>query len=407
LTKRLRNPVAERERKKRRGKRKTILVVDDNTRMVEVLRRILEIKGDRVVSAESAETGLEVYQRVAPDLVLTDLIMPGDTGLALLRWIREKDWSTPVVIVSGYGDYLNAVEAQMLGVDFFISKGGSRLEEALLKAIKECLAMSRAELEVRHLKASTPLLAAENQRLNEKLEHLSKEQADKSAGTDLTKNKAFCGAVAHGLKGEFLHIGNSTRAIRELADTSPGVQEECDLIERSVEYSELVLRRLLDYVDIGRPKVESISTSELLRRTELLVRPRLPSRVQLEITAKPSITEQRVSADIEQLMGVLLELINNAGNVLRETGGTIELAIEETNGELAISVKDNGPGIPEELRDILLKEQVSSKSGLGLGIFLSSKVVTALGGTLSLKASSKKGTTFTILLPITSDTKVS
>jgi signal transduction histidine kinase len=267
--------------------------------------------------------------------------------------------------------------------------------------------MSLTEREVHHLKTSTPLLAAENKRLKEQLEHLSKEQEDKTASKDISKYKAICGAVAHGLKGEFLHIGNSTRAIREMTDTSPDVQEECDLIERSVEYSQLLLRRLLDYIDMGKPRVESISIRELLRRTESLARPRLPSRVELETKVSPSIKEQIVSADIEQLMGVLLELINNASNVLREKGGTIELTIEEVNRELALSVRDNGPGIPKELRDILLKEQVSSKSGLGLGLFLSNKVVTALGGKLALQASSKKGTTFTILLPITSDRKAS
>jgi len=267
--------------------------------------------------------------------------------------------------------------------------------------------MSRTEREVHHLKTSAPLLAAENKRLREQLEHLSKEREDKTTSKDISKYKAVCGAVAHGLKGEFLLIGNSTRAVREMTDTSPDAQEECDLIERSVEYSQLLLRRLLDYIDMGKPRVESISIRELLRRTESLTRPRLPSSVQLEAKVSPSIKEQIVSADSEQLMGVLLELINNASNVLRESGGTIEIKVEEMNGELAISVKDSGPGIPKELRDILLKEQVSSKSGLGLGLFLSSKVVAAMGGKLNLPAFSKKGTTFTVLLPIASDRNVS
>jgi signal transduction histidine kinase len=395
------------DRKNFGDKRKTILVVDDSREMAHFLRDFLEQEGYAVVSAECAKEGFEAYNKVAPNLVLTDLIMPRDTGLALLRRIREKDWSTPVVIVSGYLTRRSVREALMLGADDVTDKGDPHFREQLLDQIRHCLAMSHTELEVRHLKTSTLLLSEENEKLKEQVEHFSKSQEDKSGGKDLSQYEAFCGAAAHGLKGEFLHIGNSTRAIRELAITSADVQEECDLIERSVEYSELVLRRLLDYVGFGRPKVESISTSELLRRTELLVRPRLPSRVQLKITGAPGIKEQRVSADIEQLIGVLLELINNASSLLREKGGTIELTTEEMNGEIAISVKDNGPGIPKELREILLKEQVTSKSGLGLGLFLSSKVVTAFGGKLSLEAPSKKGTTFTVLLPLTRDRKVS
>jgi len=131
----------------------------------------------------------------------------------------------------------------------------------------------------------------------------------------------------------------------------------------------------------------------------LLARPRLPSSVRLEITVDQSIKEQIVWANFE-LVGVLLELIHNASKALRAKGGTIGLHLEEREGEIAISVKDNGPGISEELKEKLLKEQVQSKSGLGLGLFLCNKVVNELGGKLKLETSSEEGTTITILLPI-------
>jgi signal transduction histidine kinase len=287
------------------------------------------------------------------------------------------------------------------GANDFVAK--PFLNEELSSRIRECMTKKDPELEIARLKSFASALDEQNKKQMEQIESLARKQMAGVAGT----HQAIWGAAAHNLKGEFLQIGHSLRAVRELADDSPDIQEECDLIERSVEYSQLLLRRLLDYLDIGRPKIESINALELLRRTELLVRPRLPSSVQLEITADTSMKEQIVSADLEQLMGVLLELINNAGNVLREKGGTIELKIAEINGELAISVKDNGPGIPQELRGRLFKEQVSSKSGLGLGLFLSNKVITALEGKLQLQDSSEKGTTFTILLAITSDTKLS
>lgn len=155
------------------------------------------------------------------------------------------------------------------------------------------------------------------------------------------------GSVAHSLKNEFLNIGASIKGIRELANGSSDIQEECNMIERSVEYSQLHLQRLLDYLDMGKPPVEPIDVLELLRRTELLARPRLSSSVQLETTIDPNVKGRTVSANLEQLMGVLLELINNATNALREKGGTIGLHLEDRNGKLAISVKDDGPGIPE------------------------------------------------------------
>jgi signal transduction histidine kinase len=112
-----------------------------------------------------------------------------------------------------------------------------------------------------------------------------------------------------------------------------------------------------------------------------------------------------VLANVEQLMEVLLELIRNATNALHEKDGTIELKLEEKDGKIVISVKDDGPEIPLELRKYIFKKQVSSKSGLGLGLFLCNKVVSALGGEINFQTSSEEGTVFTVLLPIASDKK--
>jgi signal transduction histidine kinase len=190
-----------------------------------------------------------------------------------------------------------------------------------------------------------------------------------------------------------------------LAGNSSDIQEECDMIARSIQYSQILLRRLLDYLDTGQPRLELIDTLVLLKRVELLARPRLSSNIQLKVTIDHSIKQRTVSANFEQLMGVLLELVYNAASALRDKGGSIELYFEERDREIAIFVNDDGPGIPGELRKKLFKKQVPSKEGLGLGLFLCNKVVNALGGKLSMQTSSEEGTTFTILLPIAGDEK--
>lgn len=381
--------------------RTTILIVDDDSSIVMALSRMLRADGYDVVSAYDAESGWSVYKTAKPDLVLTDLRMPGTGGLHLISMIREEDPKTTVIVITGHGSVETAIEAMRLGADDFIVKPFSTDE--LRRRIETYIGEGHLEREIARLKGLASALAKQNNNLKEQIESLSGNQEGGVAGG----YQAIWGAAAHNLKGELLHIGNSVRAVRELADVSTEIHEECDLIERSVEYSQLLLRRLLDFIDMGKPRVESISIRELLRRMESLARPRLPSSVRFQTRVSPNIKGQIVCTDIEQLMAVLLELVNNAANVLRERGGTIEVKIGEMKGELAISVKDDGPGIPKELRMLLFKEQVSSKSGLGLGLFLSNKVVTVLGGKLSLQASSKNGTTFMILLPITSDRKVS
>lgn len=215
--------------------------------------------------------------------------------------------------------------------------------------------------------------------------------------------KIVCGSVAHSLKGEFMNIGSSIQEIRELANDSSEIQEECELMYRSLEYSQILLRQLLDYLDIGKPSVEPIAVLELIRKTELLARPRLPSNIELNVKVDSNLPNQMVLGNFEQLMSVLLELIKNATKVLRQQGGKIEIIIEMTDDDMAISVKDNGTGISEEVKDKLLKETVQSKSGLGLGLFVSNKVINELGGKLELHSSSEKGTKVTILMPIANE----
>ena len=73
--------------------------------------------------------------------------------------------------------------------------------------------------------------------------------------------------------------------------------------------------------------------------------------------------------------------------------------------KVIISVKDDGPGFPANLRKKILKEQVPSKSGLGLGLFLINKVISEFGGELDLKTGAGKGTTFKIAFSTIEDKK--
>lgn len=322
-------------------------------------------------------------------------------GYQLCRLIRE-DPSTamlPVIIISAYADEVSGLRA---GADDYITKPFN--PNMLIARVAELLRISPRELEVRRVRNFVSLLSEENKKLEEKIEQLSSQQENRINAKAIGQYKAIGGAVAHSLKGEFLHIGHTIRELRELAKTSADLQEECDVIERSLDYSQILLQRLLDYLDIGSPHLEPVRVLELVKRIGLMVKPRLPSSIQLEIIVDPNLDEQIIQTNLEQLLGVLLELIQNAVNILREKGGTIELKMERRVANLAISVRDNGPGIPAELRKQLFKKQVSSQKGLGLGLFLSKKVVQTLGGWLSLR-SSPKGTTFTILLPMAHDKK--
>jgi len=79
---------------------KTILIVDDEPAARYGLRRALESKY-RIAEADSAETARGALATEQPDLVLLDVVMPGQSGIAFLQWMREQGSDVPVLMVSG------------------------------------------------------------------------------------------------------------------------------------------------------------------------------------------------------------------------------------------------------------------------------------------------------------------
>jgi len=369
-----------------------ILIVDDEENIRFLYKEELEEEGFTVELAKNGQEALDKLSFFKPDLITLDIKMPGMDGIETLSRIRKTDKQIPIIICSAFGEY--KWDFSLWQSDAYVVKCADLSE--LKDSIEKVLSKNSQELEAGRIKNLEKLVFI----LKKKIQEFPAKGKDSTMYVD--QFKSIIGAAAHGLKGEFLHIGNSTKILRELAKDSQDIQEECDIIERSAQYSQLLLRRVLDYLDIGKPSLGPVDILEVLGRTESLVRPRLPSNVELKVTIDSSITQQPMDilGNVEQLMEVLLELFNNAINVLHGKGGTIEFGLEKKDEKISISVKDNGPGIPEELKEDLFKKQLASKSGLGLGLFLCNKVISALKGELNVKTSSQEGTTFTILLPI-------
>ena len=120
--------------------RATILVVDDEESNLLAMKKILEQEAYQVATARQAATALSQFRKQAFDLVLTDLRMPGVSGLELLRSIRLENSSVPVVMLTAYGTVNDAVEAMKHGAVDFLSKPLRR--ETILKCVQDTLARS-------------------------------------------------------------------------------------------------------------------------------------------------------------------------------------------------------------------------------------------------------------------------
>jgi DNA-binding NtrC family response regulator len=127
-----------------------ILIVEDETSCREGLKRLLEAWGYRAETAESAEQALDIIDTVNPTAIITDLVLPGITGIELVRKLRYE-YPVPVIMLSGQGTIETAVEATKLGVEYFLEKP---VEPEKLRVLLEKMAETWELLsEIRRLRA--------------------------------------------------------------------------------------------------------------------------------------------------------------------------------------------------------------------------------------------------------------
>ena len=101
---------------------KTVLIVDDEPASRYALRRALESRY-RVVEADSAAGGRSSLVSEKPDLLLLDVVLPGEDGLSFLKWLRAEGYDLPVLMVSALDTAKTAVEALQLGAADYLVKG--------------------------------------------------------------------------------------------------------------------------------------------------------------------------------------------------------------------------------------------------------------------------------------------
>lgn len=150
-----------------------ILVVDDTEAICKALRDVLTVAGYAVRTAPSGERALQILETAQMDLVITDLKMSGISGIQLLKKIKERSPSMPVVILTGFGDMDSVIEAMRIGVADYLKKPFS-VNEVLQVTARE---IAKSKQSPAPVMAALPVGASESiaQRLPRKYAFSSKD----------------------------------------------------------------------------------------------------------------------------------------------------------------------------------------------------------------------------------------
>src|SRR4051794_13823088 len=99
-----------------------VLVVDDDIRLRDLLRRYLTEQGFNVVTAENAQAMNKLWLRERYDLLVLDLMLPGEDGLSICRRLRGAGDRTPIIMLTAKGEDVDRIVGLEMGADDYIPK---------------------------------------------------------------------------------------------------------------------------------------------------------------------------------------------------------------------------------------------------------------------------------------------
>lgn len=209
--------------------------------------------------------------------------------------------------------------------------------------------------------------------------------------------------MAHSIRNPLTSVKMRLFSLSRNCDESPE-KEDFDVISEEIRHIDTIVQNFLEFSRPPKLKMQKINPSNVVDSAVELLYHRLQSyNVDIKLQRRQSLPEIRI--DPEQLKEALINIVVNACEAM-ENGGSIvireEMAFAEPLGRVVvIRLTDNGPGIPDSLREKVLQPFFSTKEeGTGLGLSIVARIVEEHGGWLDLTSKEGEGATFIITLPI-------
>ncbi|HEU0003308.1 MAG TPA: ATP-binding protein, partial [Ktedonobacteraceae bacterium] len=372
-----------------------ILLADDNADMREYLGRLLRAYW-QVETVANGTDALRAALQSAPDLVISDVMMPGLDGFQLLTALRNdpRMRDIPIILLSARAGEEATIEGLEAGADDYLVKPFSA---------RELLARVGAHMELSLMRRAIATQAKQHADENALLYQQAQEAVN--------LRDELLAAVTHDLKNPLATVMGFTQLLRRTVDRTdwPEKDQVIDGIARiyaTATRMNMLIDELLDFahLQIGNPLNLDEGETDLVRlaRQAITAYEQTSRRHQLRLEVSlPELIGWWDSVRIERVLG---NLLSNAIKYSPEGGAiTVRVTKEESEDETRaiLSVADTGIGIPaSDLPQIFdrfhrAKNVVKHIKGSGIGLASARHVVEQHGGTISVASQEGVGSTFT------------
>jgi signal transduction histidine kinase len=212
-------------------------------------------------------------------------------------------------------------------------------------------------------------------------------------------------SLAHEIKQPIgAAVTNAEACLRLLNRNEPDVPDACEAaleMTKDARRAADIIDRVRSLYQKGRPQLELVDVNEVVAEMLIMLHNQAS---RLSVTMRKYLAEglPRVMADRVQLQQVFMNLMLNGIEAMKDNGGVLSIKSQlGEDGELLISVTDNGIGLPAERADEIFNAFFTTKSqGTGLGLAITRSIVESHGGRIWATANPERGTTFHVTLPI-------
>ncbi len=401
------------------GTEEIIMVVDDNYNNLRLLSGMLMEKGYLVKSAISGAFALQSVQVTLPDLILLDIKMPEIDGYEVCRQLKidERTRDIQVIFISAMEEIKDKVKAFAVGGVDYITKPFQHDE--VIARVATHMAICHMQKRIKNQNARLEIEIIERKKAqeelgnaNEALKHnaLELEEANRNLQEADRLKTIFLAGMSHELRTPLNSIIGFTGIM--LQGMSGEINEEQEkqlkMVESSANHLLGLINDLLDVakIEAGRvePSIEEFVLDDIIEEIKEIF---LPTMKEKNLEFKTNVQEGIIlKTDKRRVKQVLMNFLSNA--VKFTDHGNIRITVKMPGNEkVEINIADTGIGIKEEDMDKLFQpflqipiSIIKRHEGTGLGLHLSWKLADLLGGSVSAKSDSGKGSEFTFMLPL-------